>query len=414
MENLNQLDKHNGENVVNYVKALRDARKWIGAATIAVMAIAVSGALYLGQYRSEGFLQFGGPIPLPLETLDKDKDKDAKKDKDKEGNPGIVLADYKRYAAAFSTSERFDAFVQANKLQAVDGIGGLRKAMASGDGFNKMVEPIFPFTKMDAKELMEQPKDGGNNVIGLRISYAAGNAESAQRMVGLLGRYTIDSIIYSNYSDVLRFKHIELSAKITKLDNDIISMNERLEMYQRKGVVLKKIVNNYPEAANKSATSVISVTEDSARYLSPITHLMSGEVEALSTSETIIRLKREQAQSILLREYYDQAKSLLDTNQSGEALLRGLEAVKEGVFKTKNLNDEVVKEVYNMITIDNQRSINLYLEKSRFIAGPTLPEKRNIRMSAVLLLSLLFGFFMSSAIVLLRKWWALNMDGARP
>ncbi|PLY41801.1 lipopolysaccharide biosynthesis protein [Janthinobacterium sp. ROICE36] len=407
MENLNQLDKHNGENVVNYVKSLRDARKWIGTATIAAMAIAVSGALYLGQYRSEGFLQFGGPIPLPLETLGKD----AKKDK--EGNPGIVLADYKRYAAAFSTSERFDAFVQANKLQAVDGIGGLRKAMASGDGFNKMVEPIFSFTKMDAKELMEQPKDGGNNVIGLRISYAAGNAESAQRMVGLLGRYTIDSIIYSDYSDGLRFNHIELSAKITKLDNDIIGMNERLEMYQRKGVVLKKIVNNYPEAANKSATSVISVTEDSARYLSPITHLMSGEVEALSTSETIIRLKREQAQSILLREYYDQAKSLIDTNQSGEALLRGLEAVKEGVFKTKNLNDEVVKEVYNMLTIDNQRSINLYLEKSRFIAGPTLPEKRNIRLSAVLLLSLLFGFFLSSAIVLLRKWWALNMDGAR-
>ena len=62
-----------------------------------------------------------------------------------------------------------------------------------------------------------------------------------------------------------------------------------------------------------------------------------------------------------------------------------------------------------MITIDNQRSINLYLEKSRFIAGPTLPEKRNIRLSAVLLLSLLFGFFMSSAIVLLRKWWRENL-----
>lgn len=408
MDNLDQLNNKNGTNVADYVITLRDARKWIAAATISIMVISGAGALYLAQYRSEGFLQFGGAIPLSAEVLEKDRE--PKKDE----KPGIVLADYKRYAATFSTSGRFDAFVQANKLQAVEGIAGLRKAMATGDGFNKMVEPIFPFTKMDAKELMEQPKEGGNNVIGLRISYAAGTAENAQRMVDLLGRYTIDSIIYSTYSDVLRFKHIELSAVITKLDNDIINMNERLEMYQRKGVVLKRIVGNYPEAANKSATSVISVTEDSARYLSPITHLMSGEVEALSASEGIILLKRAQAQSILLREYYDKAKSLLDKNQSGEALLRGLEAVKEGVFKSKNLNDEVVKEVYNMITIDNQRSINLYLEKSRFIAGPTLPEKRNIRMSAVLLLSLLFGFFISSAFVLLRKWWEQNMDVVRP
>ena len=407
MEHLNQTRKQatSPASAVDYVIALRAARKWIAAATVAAVVIGVSGALYIAQYRSEGFLQFGGPIPQAPETLERDPKK--------EGNTGIVLADYKRYAAIFNTSDRFDSFLQANKLQGVEGIGGLRKAMATGDGINKMVEPIFPFTKVDAKELMEQPKDGGNNVIGLRIAYAADTPANAQRMVGLLGRYTIDSIIYSNYSDLLRFKHIEISSKITRLDNDIITMNERLEMYRRKGEVLKKIVSNYPEAANKSAAQVISVTEDSARYLSPVTHLMSGEVEALTTSETIIRLKREQAQNLLLREYYDKAKNLLDSNLSGEALLRGLEPVKESVFKGKDLDNEVVKEVYNMISIDNQRAINLYLGKTRFIAGPTLPEKRNIRLSSVLLLSLLMGFFLSAAVVLMRKWWAVNMDGVR-
>lgn len=407
MEHLNQSSKQKkpSANVVDFVIALRAARKWIAAATIAAMVIGVSGALYIAQYRSEGFLQFGGQIPQVPETLEREVKK--------ETGAGIVLADYKRYATIFNTSERLDSFLQTNKLQGVAGIGGLRKALSTGDGISRMVEPVFSFTKVDAKELMEQPKDGGNNVIGLRISYAADTPENAQRMVGLLGRYAIDSIIYSDYSDLLRFKHIEISSKVTRLDNEIITMNERLEMYRRKGEVLKKIVSNYPEAANKSAAQVISVTEDSARYLSPVTHLMSGEVEALTTSERIIRLKREQAQNLLLRDYYDKAKSLLDNNLAGEALLRGLESVKESVFKGKDLDNEVVKEVYNMITIDNQRAINLYLGKTRFIAGPTLPEKRNIRLSGVLLLSLLMGFFLSSAIVLLRKWWELNMDGAR-
>lgn len=408
MDNSNHLTKPDGANVASYVIALRDARKWIAAATVTAIVIGVAGASYVSQYRSEGFLQFGGPIPLQLETLNDEQGR--KKDRTKEKNkPGIVLADYKRYAATFSTSDRFDAFIKANNLQADGSVAGLRKSIANGDDFGKMVEPVYPFTKLDAKELMEQPKDGGNNIIGLRISNMSGSAETAQRMVALLGRYAIDSIVYSNYSDVLRFKHSELSAKITQLDNEIISMNEQLEMYRRKGEVLKKIVGNYPGEANKSSSQVISVTEDSARYLSPVTHLMSGEVEALAIGEDIVRLKREQAQNVLLREYYDQAKKLLDTYQSGETLLRNLEQVKENVFKSKNLNEETVKEVYNMISIDNQQAVSLYLEKSRFIAGPTLPEKRNIRMSAVGLVSLLLGFFLSSAIVLLRKWWRDNI-----
>jgi len=75
------------------------------------------------------------------------------------------------------------------------------------------------------------------------------------------------------------------------------------------------------------------------------------------------------------------------------------------VFKGKNMSDEVVQEVYNTITVDNQNAINVYLEKSRFIAGPTLPARSSARLTLVLAASLMVGLFLSVVLVLGRLWW---------
>lgn len=385
----------------DFVAVLWHSRRMIAAVTVIGMVLGVSGTMYFSKYKSDGFLQFGGPIPLPKERDPKLKDA-------KDIPPGILLSDYKRYAAAFSTSGQFDNFVQANKLEGSIGIDNLRKVFSSRDGITKLVEPVYPFTKLDAKELMEQPKELSNNVIGLRFSYEANSPEAAQRVVGLLGRYAMDSIVYLIYSDALRFKHTELTARITKLDNEIIENKERLEEYRRRGANLKQIVLRYPESGTQAARQVVTVTEDNARFLSPVTQLMTTEVQASEAVEAIYQAKRQQKQSLLLREYYDNAKTVLDSNKSGEAILRALEASKDAVFKNKDLNDELVKEVYNRISIDNQSSISLYLEKSRFIAGPNLPESRTARLSTTLAMSFLLGLLAACMLVFGRQWWREN------
>jgi hypothetical protein len=345
------------------------------------------------EYKSEGFLQFGGTIPI-VQKID---------EKDKEPNPGITLTNYKRYAAAFKSNERFTDFLNQHKLEQNPGVENLRRSFSSREGISRWIEPVYPFTKLDAKELLEEPKGGSNNVIGLRISYEDRDPKNAQAMVGLLGRYTVDTIIYMIYSDDLRFKHTEMTAKITKLDNEIIENKELLAQYRRTGDDLKKIVSRYPDVAGQSARQVISVTDDSARYLPPVTQLMTTEVQASTATEKIYRARREQQQSILLREYYDKAKSLLDGTKSGEDILRGLDQVKAEIFKNKNLEDETIKEVYNKITIDNQMALTQYLEKSRFIAGPSLPENLTLRLSVTVLFSLFIGIVLAAGLVFGRQ-----------
>ena len=398
LDSLQTRDSDDQPSLTDLLQPLWHARKIVAGLTLSVLLVGVIGTLYFAKFRSDGFLQFGGAIPLPL----------TKPAKDKELAPGIVLADYKRYSAAFSSAARFDSYVQSNNLTATAGVGDMRKVFATGTSVNKYIEPVYPYTKLDAKDLMEQPKDSSNNVIGLRINFDAKTPENAQRMVGLLGKYAIDSIVYLTYSDKLRFKHSELTAKETSLENDIIALKQKIEEYQRKGVALKQIVARYPSSSSQTSRQVISVNEDSARFLSPVTHLMSTEVEASEANEAILKAGREQKQTHLLIEYYDQAKNLIDSSQTGEAILRGLEPIKQRVFSNKDLNDELVKEVYNSISIDNQNAITLYLEKSRFIAGPTIPESRSVRLLTAVMVSLFAGLILSVLVIFGRNWWRRN------
>ena len=386
--------------VTEFIGILWRSRVLIVGGTVIITALCMSGAIFFDKYKSDGFLQFGGAIPdrALLKT----------KDSEPEPAPGIMLSDYKRYSAAFSTSERFGEYVKQNKLETDADVIALRKVFASRNGIGKIIEPVYPFTKLDAKELLNNAKEGDNNVIALHISYAADNSESAQRTVALLGKYTVDTIIYMIYSDMLRFKSAELTTKITKLDNTIIENNEKLELFRRKGASLKQIVAHYPESSSQAARQLVSVTEETARYLSPTTQLMTSEVESDEANEAIYKAKREQTQYSLLREYYDHAKMLVDNNKSGEMILRGLEPIKQSIFKNKDLKDETIKQVYNLITIENEKAINLYLNKTRFIAGPSYPEHRSTRLSIALGVSLLAGLFLSVGLALARRWWRDN------
>lgn len=371
--------------------------------TLAVAASGLAGSWYYAQYKSEGFFQFGGAIPVV-----KEQDNDKDKDKDKESSIGISLSNFKRYSASYGTAERFADFVRVKKLGTNAGIDNLSEVFNSRDGVTKLIEPVYSFTKLDAKELMDQPKDSSNNVIGLRISYASRSPENAQQMVGLLGKYVMDSIIYRIYADELEFKRNEMMVKITKLDNVIITNNELLAKYIRKGADLKQIASRYRDATQQASRQIITLSDDNARYLSPVTLLVTTEIQASEANESIRHAKREQQQSVLWLKYYDQAKTLLDETKSGEAVLRGLELIKESVFKGQNLEDDAIKEIYNTITIDNQNAINLYLGKSRFIAGPTLPMHSSPRPRMVLVISLVLGLFLAVLLVFARNWWRDN------
>lgn len=386
------------------------ARLLILGVTLFTMACGLTWALLFETYKSEGFFQFGGPIPIVVNknkenTEEAGKGKESKEsEKDDKRDSGITLSDFKRYAAAYSTSERFNEYVQDKKLFSVPGIDSVRRKFASRGGISRVILPVYPFTKLDAKELMEQPKGSSNNVIGLRIEYEGSAPAIAQQMVGILGQYAMDSIVYLTYLDTLRFKNEEIKTKITELDSSIIRNKMKLAEYQRRAGELRQIIARNPVLAGQGTRQVVEIKEDTARFLPPATLLTTTEVQIAEANEAILKAKYGQFQNQLLLEYYDHVKAMLDNTKSGETLLRSLEPLKESVFKNKNMQDDAVKEVYNMITVDNQMANNLYLNKSRFIAGPTLPVHSTVSLGLVLVVSLIIGFALSLLLIFGRHW----------
>src|SRR5689334_10142521 len=100
-----------------------------------------------------------------------------------------------------------------------------------------------------------------------------------------MGHYVMDSIIYLIYSEMLSFKREELKTKILKLDNEIIKNRTLLQEYQRRTMELKQIIaRNRESAPGQSQRQVVAVTEDTARFLPPPTHLMTTEIQMSETN----------------------------------------------------------------------------------------------------------------------------------
>jgi len=389
-------------------------RAWLEMLLVTMVVVGISGIVWQSKaaYKSEGVFQFGGPIPVESSEEMRDRKK-AEENVDKKllekPSTGITWADYKLFSESFSTSKNFDEFVREKALGSFGDMDRLSKTFASRDETAKLIQPIYSFTRSDAKELMDQPKAGSNNIIGLRINFASQTPEGAQTMVQIIGRYVIDSIVYQIYSNKLEFKHREILSKMSQLENEVIANNQLLEKYRLVGADLKKIVSRYPTSATQISRQVVTVTEENARYLSPVTLLETTEIQAAEARESIRKANRELQQEALWLEYYDKVNELLSRTKSGETILLGLESIKESVFKNKNLGDDVIAEVNNMITIDNQKAINVYKEKSRFIAGPSQPGKRSwLPPRVVLVLSALLGILLAILLVLTRHWWREN------
>jgi hypothetical protein len=401
--------------IAQFLSTAWDGRWLIVITTLLTGVAALSWELLHPTYKSQGLFLFGGPIPMVQEKpkeKEHEKNKENGKENGKDKEPpaaGVAWGDYKRYSATFAADERFSEYAQEKKFSDNPEFSSLLGIFASRSGIAPLIEPVYTYSKLDAKELMAQPpKDASNNAIGLRISYVSGSPESAQQVVGFLGQYVRDSIIFSILSDDLRFKAADLKTGIIKLDNAIIGNKVQLDEYRRKAESLKRIIARNPRATADDTRQVVTITESNARYLPPRTLLMTTEVQVADANEAILTAKFQQKQNRLLLEYYDNAKQLLDGTKSGETILRGLETVKQKVFKDKNLEEDWVKEIYNMITVENQMAITAYLDRSRFIAGPTLSRQTSGRPVFKLGSGLMFGLLLSLLFVFGRKWWSEN------
>jgi len=372
---------------------------WQGRWTVAVITsmiviITFAFVLITKQYESEGWYRFGGPIPLNSLAAPA---------------PGISLADYKRFSASFQTTERFEQYINRLELENTSEISQIQRIFLSRSGISKQIEPVYSFTQADAKTLFS-PKDGSNNILGLRIIMKGSKPEVAQKMVEIMGYYTMDSIIYDAYADSILVELDRNNTRTIEINNKIITKEEEQRQLQRMQTVLQNIIRKNPSVAeSRLPQQVISVNEESVRYLAPTTQLIAVELKLSELDEVIRTLQREAKQIELKQDFYHKVQHLHNNFSSSESFLASLPLALNEVFQDKDLDDNEIKEIFNTLSLENQRAENLYLKRSRFVAGPTLPLHSTARLGLTVAGSALAGIFLSLIFVLGRHWWKENM-----
>lgn len=342
-------------------------------------------------YRSEAVLQFGGEISEDTVEL-------------KDVAPRISLEDYSRYAAAFFSAERFDEFVREKKLELTTGLVEARNTIVAPNAISRIVEPVYSFAGLDDKVGRKLSSNDNNGVVGLRIEYSNASPEVAQTVVNFLGQYAMDSVAYAAYADFFERKERQIKAKMAALERKIVDATIELENFRRKASSLKEIIARHPEATRLDPRQIISITEETAKYLSPVTLLMTTELQAAELRNSIPEIEREQKQNTVLLEYYNRAKLILDRTKSGMTLQTELESLKEALCASENVQDLSVKYVCSTLSSDHQIAANRYFYSNRFITPPTLPVHPTRSSLRVLMMSLAAGLILSLFYVFGRIW----------
>ncbi|TAL54077.1 Wzz/FepE/Etk N-terminal domain-containing protein [Pandoraea sp.] len=339
-----------------------------------IFAAAVFALIFIKkcQYQSSGFLQ------LPMQ-----------------------LTEYNAAKAALVDNRTFQRFLVANKLEHDRDAVYLSNEL-SEQFLQKNASAIFPYSKDDLRYLngIKTPLDP--NLLGFSISLTSELPASAQARVKILGDFIKDTLLQQALMSTVRDKAGAALQRKQEIDNQLIQQKLKLSVALEKQKALQQIAAQYPQASKGDARQLLSNAADGARYLSPVVQLVGVASGIADIKARIHTLERDAAQNALSYAFYARVEAISRQPLTGAAMLAAFLADQKDTFKTQDLTNDQVREVFNDISLTADRMKAMYLQKARFISGPTLPDHRSgPGMPVLLVLSLMLGGAAACVVVLL-------------
>lgn len=321
--------------------------------------------------------------------------------------PGLTMANYKPYEAAMVNKHRLARFLELS-VEA-DGPAGelMRGLIDDPESIRRAIQPAFSFTDKDAKQF--GVKAGDTDIVGVRLLFEA-TEPSGATAIRFLGEYVRDTKIMLD---------MEGRAMDTCLSNDVRAQElrnaqivDQFEISQReaRAQTLRDIIRRHPQAAQVDSRQVVSLESGGERFLSPTAQLIAVEVAISDLKLADNARARERIATEIRREYYCQARDLLQEPITGRAFLKELERVQEAILAKQDASSEVVELVGNGLAIERANWVSAYLAGMRFVTSPEGAELR-VRKPGLplgLVLGGLLGGLFGIILAFLRGWWREN------
>jgi hypothetical protein len=330
-------------------------------------------------------------------------------------NMDMGTSEYKRFTELANDANSITQFLKISPLAQIsnESLNDLIKTVIKGEWH----KPVPKVSKLDAKELsdavlqMERDsekekekekensltKDGVKNrkpvtvYLGLRLNYAASEAEAAAEVTTWLGNYfkevatreAVREQVSRWAADNLQFSDRALEQKL-KYEFDIEQAKNRV-------ISLKKITALYPDVAGRTTSQVVDVRKDNEKFISPTAQLVGSESEIIDIAEKIKKLNREMEQQKFAAAILQDAKQALQQSQSGSESVNKLARVL--AENSKKINTDAEKEKLLSFTADLSQISARFLTQAQFIAQPSVPTRpeRPTPLMYTVFMGVLFG-----------------------
>ncbi|WP_431796745.1 hypothetical protein SGO26_12685 [Cupriavidus metallidurans] len=361
------------KSIVRWISANR--RPFLLTMALASVALFALMSHFLRHYQSEGFLRASRP-----------------------------LTDFNAQRTTFEDKESFQRFLRANKLTNTPNAVYLVHAIGSGL-MQRQVKVVLPYTKDDLRFLADLKSPLDSNILGFSVTFAGATPDDAAARVRLMGDYLKDTMLRQDLLDNIHQRAGEVRAEKQKLDNKLIAKRVELEEAARKLSALKEIAAKYPEASRYESRQLLSSDTDGARYLSPVMQLVGVESNIVDIRNELASLERDEAQNDLRLTFYTGAEKLNPSVKSGKELLDDFRSLRAETFRNVNLDDDRAREVVNKIDLLAETLQTRDLMNTRFVSGPSVPDRRTGPGSALILVfSVVFGGSFATVVVALLGW----------
>lgn len=335
----------------------------------------------------------------------------------------ISFPAYKKYMTEILDATRLTAYLNERGLSEMPGVGKLYYAMADTLEFDRMIEPVFAYTKNDIKKFgierytqqaqpqaqqqsSSQMQVDPTGVIGIAMHFKGDDAETEKKLMTLMTDLITDRMMYLDISTMVHERAGKVQTNVLGLEQGLIKRGiDRAETLQRIAD-LKRLLKAYPDAAKFDSRQVVSVDNNGARYLSPLAQVVAVETQLTDIDFSIAAYKRDLEMARTYLAFYARVKEQLAKNATSEKLLPATKKIADAIMKEQASNETIrlsISAVYQeMVNIRTR-----YKERFRFSSGPTSPETKagKFPLTDALGFGALAGFFATLLIVLTRLWW---------
>ncbi len=389
--------------VIDWVPLLRelwDGKLKLLAAAGVIGAVAALLTFARGKFESDGLYQLHVPSLKVAES-----------------GSGLGVAqpsfsEFKLITSLLSEPERMREYLAAKGLGTDDDLARLPRDLQEPATQRQLLSPVYAYTKADAKEFADNPtaKEAAGQVVGLRVTTTARSAEVAQKRGKVLAEYVRDTVFLQAMTDYIRVRDNELKRSALSYENAVIGNRYQSKVAGDRLRELKTVAQRNPDAARSDGRSVLSLTESTTRFLPLSTQMMAADVSLMELGLAIEAAKRSREQTEYTIAYFDALQKAVVGAKTAESILKSMPAAKAAADKGRDLTDEKIKQVSNATQLEILTLEDAFYNRSRFAAGPSLPE-RSLKMPLVaLILGGLVGLVGMAGWLFVRRWFAANKE----